>query len=503
MQSAASELKIYQMQDIRTHVLLVLFLQVLALTIYYFGALLKPLFRIITVLAPILLGAALVLNIFSLSILHMESFAELAPWLKYISAAIGLFISYTLFKIIMENRKFAMVAVIISLGLSIGLTINTPRNTTNDDSNAITPLGKASKNARNIYFISFDSMIPASLAKKFLDINSPPYIDTLKKHNATFFKNGFAAYVPTKNAMNSLLTIDSKNYIETPRDIRLHYFSGQQKSIVLDFLRKNGYLIQTIFKDAYFGTKMGPHIDFYYNGGLGLDSVNACDHVNQGVFLGYCDAKIAKLLPTANVEAIEAIDNNKKFNRHITPVLGRIKVAAESNRPWFTMAHIYSPGHTPKTFKHDNPKDLEKYISKFEDRTKRFTNDYLEQVLSLISEKDPTSIILITGDHGTYISRGLSPKTINDPEKKSQVQKFVIQDKHGINIAVWLKQNCDAHFEDLYKYEITFNLDVAKRVLECATGKELLSDKPLAVENLDHFQSVSYTHLTLPTTPYV
>ena len=293
--------------------------------------------------------------------------------------------------------------------------------------------------------------------------------------------------------MNSLLTIDNQEFIKTPVANRYQYFSGKRKSILSNFMHINGYQLQTIFKGPYLGTEKGPHIDYYYNGDGNLDAINACDHVNPGVFIGYCNELIAKIIPTAlyHDRPAKFLDPNEKFNRHLTPVLRRIEVAINSKTPWFTMTHFYIPGHTIGTFRYDRPEDVENYIQSFK-KYSLVAAEYLDRILSLISKNDPTAIVLITGDHGTYISKGIAPESIDDPVKREEAKRFFTIDRNGINIAVWSGKDCDDYFKDLHEASVTINLDVARRVIECATNSRIFTDKPLVIDQLDTFKPHSY-----------
>ena len=45
--------------------------------------------------------------------------------------------------------------------------------------------------------------------------------------------------------------------------------------------------------------------------------------------------------------------------------------------------------------------------------------------------------------------------------------------------------------------------DNVKRVIKLLTGKELPSPRVATLRKINNINTVSYTHLTLPTTPYV
>jgi len=469
MGSAASEFTPAQFGQFKKHVLTVLIVECAAVfLLWLIMRLLKAPQQLSLTITALALGMVLTVNVFSLNIFHMEKFAGLPTLTKYIFVAIGFFIAYTASSALMSNYKIAGVLAIVSIGLVVFLS---PKFDTlsHIEGTDVQPIGQARSDAPNIYFISFDSMIPRSLAKKFLNLDEVAYMDVLDNHNARIFKNGFAAFTPTKPAMNSMLTLDWEKFRRLDRKLRYDFFSGQKNSKVTEILHDRGYRVQTLFASGYFGNQKGAYIDHYYMGETISDS---CDLINAGTLLGFCNMAITNVLSPLTGRKPLSLPAELKQQDLVAPMLDRMQITTSQNQPWFTMFHIYMPGHTLKTYRYDNADDLDVYRDYFEDRSK-IAAGYLSRLLDFLEKNDPNAVALITGDHGTYTSRGLILKTIEDLEEKAIATKFHTQDRKGINIAVWPGDACAEEFSDLYSHPFTTNLEVGRKIIECAIAEPI------------------------------
>src|SRR5688572_28046770 len=70
----------------------------------------------------------------------------------------------------------------------------------------------------NVYFLSYDAIIPKTLAKKFLGFDSLPYLTVLESAKAHFIRNTFADAVATRFALSSVLRLRA-NRDEDPAKI--------------------------------------------------------------------------------------------------------------------------------------------------------------------------------------------------------------------------------------------------------------------------------------------
>ena len=100
------------------------------------------------------------------------------------------------------------------------------------------------KKKPNIHLVSFDSMMPESLAEKYLGINVN-YADVLREKGAVVFKNGFASQVPTQKSLSSISRLGDKRFF-VPEEVG--YFSGRELSPLYFIFKKNGYKLASGFE---------------------------------------------------------------------------------------------------------------------------------------------------------------------------------------------------------------------------------------------------------------
>lgn len=428
-------------------------------------------------LFSLLAALTLVLNVFLLFIAHIDPIMGAKSFVKFGVFFGLLFMSFTFLKTFFDKGITRYIFATLSVAFCIYSIF--PFIASGDEGETstadVTPLGPKIPGSRNIYFVSFDSMIPRTLSKYFLDIDSPAYMDVLDDNNARTFRNSFAGFVTTKAAMNSMLQLDPDVYDRLRRDDRFVFFSGTEKSTLTKVFHERGYKVQTMYKTEFFGNKKGPYIDHY---GIPSSRMAPCSHVvNNFVFLGYCHSKLNKI--TQPFLKLVGADIGGDEEPYIDFFLRRIKKTAAQDQPWFTMTHIYMPGHTKIDFRFDNPEQIKSFSKEFEERSIEAASD-LQRVMDFIKENDPTGILLTYGDHGALVSRGmeLAMKKNRLPVNEDYWRDFV-WDEYGINIAVWPGDLCKEDLDQFDEVGMATSSQVGRAVIKCATnGVDPLTTNP-------------------------
>ena len=172
-------------------------------------------------LFSLLAALTLVLNVFLLFIAHIDPIMGAKSFVKFGVFFGLLFMSFTFLKTFFDKGITRYIFATLSVAFCIYSIFPFIGSDEGGKSAAdVTPLGPKIPGSRNIYFVSFDSMIPRTLSKYFLDIDSPAYMDVLDDNNARTFRNSFAGFVTTKAAMNSMLQLDPDVYDRLRRDDR-------------------------------------------------------------------------------------------------------------------------------------------------------------------------------------------------------------------------------------------------------------------------------------------
>jgi hypothetical protein len=274
------------------------------------------------------------------------------------------------------------------------------------------------KRKPNIYFLGFDALMPQTLTRKLLGIDRPAYIDVLAKHGGKVIPNLFADEVPTKFHWGRAMTI-----VPYSKGKPEHYVLGVRPAALLETLRHNGYETHFSYRNGYFGYKKGPLLSTY---GFGT-AYSTCTFLHGTAarygFLGYCRLRRAGWLgPTG-----------KGSKARDAFFMDRLRVAtrADKSKPQFFAAHYPKPDHTPKAYR-NTKEELDDYRKAYESESVKAAK-IMDRMLTRIRSADPSSIVLVFGDHGPYTKRGISYS--DDPEG-------VVQDRHGIMGAVFGADEC-------------------------------------------------------------
>lgn len=335
------------------------------------------------------------------------------------------------------------------------------------------PLSQEFKFSRkpNVYLISFDAMIPLSIAQRYLDIPRLRYAEALERSGMRILKNAFSDG-STISTMNSLVVLDAKKYwnLHNP-----NYPITDRSSLLYQVFEANGYKLQLVTKEKYLG-RSAHSLDLK----LVASQQGACEHVHNNFgLMGFCHPQVK-----AGLELIPAL-SEKDFPGLL---FRRIAKTAQDNSPWVTIGYINSPGHVhPRIYRW--PRDFAQYRNKFQNQRDRDTASYITKLLNVIQKQDPTAILVVFGDHGTHYSRtqtqtGNPVQDIHGlmtgelPFSPDQVDE--VQDHHGVLVAVYPADFCAEEFSK-QPYSL---IRVGRSIIKCLSGKDPL---PPEVQPNDDF----------------
>ena len=278
----------------------------------------------------------------------------------------------------------------------------------------------------NIYLLSYDSFVPQSIAREYLSINSVPYQNILDDQ-FNEFSSSLSFHVPSRPSINDVMRLGQKR-----SQLNFLSFSGNAPSLLSSILPKNGYKLTTGYKGLYFGSG-GPFIDqSLFPSFAQIESSVLCIAQRKlervQAFL-ICDVAryLSKNYRNNLYKFLFGSELRKiKKNWHDI-VLEQFRLNRQSKEPVFTYLYTYNPiGHTSLTYDHnisDQRSDYQAYFQKNAETLSKQISELSDQ----IRKYDPTSVVIIFGDHGAYLSR--SSKIEDNPE-------FFIKDRHRIVIAM-------------------------------------------------------------------
>ncbi len=308
----------------------------------------------------------------------------------------------------------------------------------------------------NLYFVSFDALVPRALLKKYLGLETTRFHDLFDNYFRRF-PNFFANSVPTIASLNTVLALDVDAYTAQRKELNAggdnpepSLFSGQDPSNLLAILHGNGYETTSIYMDNFFGDEKGQYINNY----ITIQNNTVCNRLDASIrdfaFWGYC-----RFGRTAWFTAMDMVAE-------------RITRVNANDKPQFVIAYLYAPGHTDNSFRYYDAEELEVFRRAYVNNSERAAR-YLALVVRHLQENDPGAILLVFGDHGPYLSRGLQFE--DDPD-------FVFQDKYGILGGVYPRDVCVRWFDEASSQDYMTILDAVHALLRCLSGGESPLIKP-------------------------
>jgi hypothetical protein len=274
----------------------------------------------------------------------------------------------------------------------------------------------------NIYLLSFDSLIPADVAAAYLKIDRPDYY-RLATGLLRELPNSLVFKVPSVNSLNALMRLDQKQSASAGQNL----FTGNGFSPLGEVARLNGYGLVTGWPGYVPKWRRGGGVDrviYPLSSGHAEESFLCEGEMGsgrrikiRGLFFCPMVMSIGGFMPDRRVELQPFRDT----------VLEAAMDVARAAQPTIFFAYTYDPiGHTSQDFDYRSRNQLIAYRDQFRAKSILATEIIQRNVISIRSV-DPTAIIMIFGDHGAYLSRGLDPS--DDP-------KFFHSDRHRVFLAV-------------------------------------------------------------------
>ncbi len=309
------------------------------------------------------------------------------------------------------------------------------------------------KETPNLYFVSFDAIIPEAIMQKYMGIDTTDFHQLIER-DMRRFRNMFANAVPTWFSLNTMMALDQDVYLASLASRQSRFFSGRDLSPLIWILRRNGYVTTSIYENTFFGEAQGPNIDNYVVNRKSVLCSLLDEDIRTLAFWGYCWKGERERLPAEDF-------------------LVRNLSGVDSEGPEFVIAHYPRPGHTSKMFDYEKAEDRERFLSGFEERFNRAAIP-LERIMGNLRENAPDSILFVYGDHGAFLSQGLDAE--DDPA-------FFLQDRFGILGAVYPPGRCEPELDEAERKGYVTSLDVLHAIIECLSGGQ----SPLREPRRDRF----------------
>lgn len=435
--------------------------------------LIARLFTRYQIVQNLLLAGFTTINILYLNLVLSEGFMGLPKYGRLLSLLLSFFILNTFMNMLDNNVRIARVLpALFALG-TVSVLMKSLLVVAHVPVLAIEPeKGKTSaanirivdfKTKPNVYFISFDAMIPKVLLKEYLGLETTPYHEVLDTHFRSF-KNVFADRAPTRRSLNSLLSLDMAHFSEAQQKNEAYYFfPGLIPSPLLEVFKHNGYETTTVYRSLYLGQEKGPYVDNYISQMVGWQMhLGVCEFIDvYGVraptFMGYC-----------------AIVKSDKFMRgigrdlrsaqasQVDSLINQMRGGLKQRGPQFVLAYLSSPGHAKPSFNMQDDQSFNEYRQAYLAASKT-TATHLNKIVNFISNEDPEAIVYVFGDHGPWMSNRVSI------DKNAT---FFVQDRFGVYAGVYPSGRCAESFTTPYNKDFVTVSQGAHMIIRCLSGGE-------------------------------
>lgn len=420
-------------------------------------------------ITSLILSAFALINILSLNLILNEAFLDLSVYLLGIAILVGLFILFTLMNIVGENGFAAKLLLALTVSALVVVSV-TPTMIKRQQTLETTPGQTTSaenikrvdfKTRPNVYFISFDALIPEAILKRYMGLESTAYHKVLNKHFRRF-PNFFADHVPTRPSLNMLLALDKGHYAHA-EEFGLHtqFFAGFVPSPLFEVFAHNGYETNALYNTHYFGQKKGPYLDNY----LVNKRFGVCEFIDEKVkkyvFLGYCNITASEgfestLKQLSAKEGIPLLDFIEDLDQ-VDFLIKKLREGLKKARPQIVVAYMYTPGHTSKTFNLKKAGDLENYKDSYTENSVD-TASYIQKIVNFVSDEDPNAILYVFGDHGSWISRKM---------QFEENKNLFIQDRFAVYGGIFPRERCEESFSTPYTTEFMTITQGAHMIIRC------------------------------------
>jgi len=421
-----------------------------------------------------LLAGFTTINILYVNLVMNSIFLNLPRSLMVLALLLSIYIIATFMKMMDENMRIAKVFLVFITLMIASVLVQTLFSISQSHQFSMrfgkikaTNIQMVNFEAKpNVYFISFDALIPKALLQKHLNLETTPYHDVLDSQFQAF-KNFFANQIRTMRSLNSLLALDTAHYSKAVEyKVQKHFFPGLIPSPLFDIFKHNGYETNSLYRSLYFGKDKGPFVDNYFHS-VDLRNLNkgVCEFIPTWgfrtlTFFGYCSLVKSKLYrKNIGKLGIGPVDG---YQDQIHFLIDHMRSGLKKKAPQFFLAYIFSPGHATGVSIKKNTGEFDEYRQRYI-KSSEITAVYIEQIVSFITKEDPKAIVYVFGDHGALLSRN---------ETLESDATFVVQDRYGIYGGIHPKHRCAGFLAESNRKHFATILQGAHTIIECLAGGE-------------------------------
>lgn len=318
---------------------------------------------------------------------------------------------------------FAVVTIVISLGQYAYERVAIASL----DGYALQPLSVQS--ARNVYVIGFESLHSPKAFRDLYGITDLPHVDYLQSRGFRVFDSSYSADMRTRRTYSRIL--------EFMRP--LEYDDFEERTVfsapntTSSSFRSSGYNTQFLYKTNHFAVEDGT-FDYRYP----PDAFYSCSFLPRDYFYYLCHRRVVNFLNRhlyrqAPIGTRQQIDHFK----------GRVDTVVASGKPWLTILHVGYPFHSRGDHDYrdaDAVADFRKRIAASIPQVDK----WVQESISYLLAKDPKALVIVIGDHGAELTRGLDLEVLPHDEARDRYfsTEQEIEDRYGAMLGVYPADFC-------------------------------------------------------------
>lgn len=331
------------------------------------------------------------------------------------------------------------------------------------------PLSLPVKSDRNVYLISMESLHSPGALRDLYGIDAPAHVAYLKAEGFRVLDRAYSIGTTTRAVFQRIMEFSKP--LTQREETRRVFRSGNS---TFRSFRDSGYRIQFIYINNYMN--MNPKLLDHHFPEAGF---YVCDNVPISFFYFICRSRPRAFINTY----LFGLSDTITASDQIAHLKERIGVIRADDKPWLTICHLAFPEHTKKSYRYDDPAQVERFRELYRSFMPQVAENY-RQIVTAIKEKDPDAVIVTFGDHGTWLTRGLK---VGTSDAGFDADDYV-QDRYGVMLAVYPQEFCRNRI-----FEGSATSFMIKSVIACLNG----NDDPTP-EDLEQNRSIFYADKFVP-----
>lgn len=289
------------------------------------------------------------------------------------------------------------------------------------------------KDKPNIYLFWLESFHGTRTLEKVYQVDITPLITYLDNNDFSICENMYSTSFDTLHSMSDVYSLGTFDANIAPIgnldtiDVVRYLIGGSIGNNVLKILKYNDYKTNIIINDTYYFNKKGEYLDHCQFLDLFFDS----NSLQYKLLPSYYFTKLYK-----KIISLTEVPKLKKLTLKES-VESQINEMQKENSPYF-LAWKGGTIHT-SPFGDYTYKDKDSWVKSngYQDYLQRSIDNEIKNIISMILEKDKNALIVMLGDHGSWVYRGLN---LNELSTTNITLDDFIDDKFNVFAAVRLPE---------------------------------------------------------------